>query len=419
MEILSVGKKIKRARIYKGYTLKELCGDKLSVSKLSCIENDKIQAEEEVLLYIAKKLGLDYDYLVQDIKKQITENIQECKKKADGYKYIEELNYNLEVAIECGYNDLAFEIIHSIFSWFVDKKNSKECHNYLTRYYELGTKIRDMRYLMFMDIGDFIYLNDEYVQALGYYETTLRYIQDNKIEDKDVYYSAMFKKANCLIFLNRIEEAFELISDMENGVDFVSDSYLRARALGIVGIVKYKQTKAIEETYPFILQGIEIAEKEPEKFATIVYCYMSLFHKVGCNELALIYCNKILEIESQLNHEQKISYIIFVLEVFMKNEMYNDILNICNSHIDQVIAADNNIFTEKMYYFKAKALEKCGEYRSAEIYYNLSLDILSKTGSKHDICHRYFEIGNMYYEMKNTVDAIKYLNFSMNIKDGL
>ncbi|SHH93152.1 hypothetical protein [Clostridium intestinale] len=44
MEILSTGEKIKRARIYKGITLKELCGDKISISKMSCIENEKIKA---------------------------------------------------------------------------------------------------------------------------------------------------------------------------------------------------------------------------------------------------------------------------------------------------------------------------------------------------------------------------------------
>ena len=33
MEILSTGEKIKRSRIYKGITLKELCGNKISISK--------------------------------------------------------------------------------------------------------------------------------------------------------------------------------------------------------------------------------------------------------------------------------------------------------------------------------------------------------------------------------------------------
>ncbi|WP_243276500.1 helix-turn-helix domain-containing protein [Clostridium saudiense] len=53
MEILSTGEKIKRARVYKGITLKELCRDRISISKMSCIENGKIKADEESLKYIA------------------------------------------------------------------------------------------------------------------------------------------------------------------------------------------------------------------------------------------------------------------------------------------------------------------------------------------------------------------------------
>ena len=49
MEILSTGQKIKRARIYKGITLKELCKDKISISKMSCIENGKVKADSETI----------------------------------------------------------------------------------------------------------------------------------------------------------------------------------------------------------------------------------------------------------------------------------------------------------------------------------------------------------------------------------
>ncbi|MGL5084459.1 MAG: transcriptional regulator, partial [Clostridium sp.] len=58
MEILSTGEKIKRARVYQGITLKELCGEKISISKMSCIENSKIKADENILKYIAKKLSV-------------------------------------------------------------------------------------------------------------------------------------------------------------------------------------------------------------------------------------------------------------------------------------------------------------------------------------------------------------------------
>ena len=76
MEILSTGEKIKRARIYKGITLKELCGEEISISKMSCIENGKIKADDECLKYISDKLQIDYSYLVQDVYEQIKENIK-------------------------------------------------------------------------------------------------------------------------------------------------------------------------------------------------------------------------------------------------------------------------------------------------------------------------------------------------------
>ena len=63
MEILSTGEKIKRARVYNGITLKELCGDKISISKMSCIENGKVKPDEDILRYIADIIKLDYDYL--------------------------------------------------------------------------------------------------------------------------------------------------------------------------------------------------------------------------------------------------------------------------------------------------------------------------------------------------------------------
>ena len=75
MEILSTGEKIKRARVYKGITLKELCRDRISISKMSCIENGKIKADEESLKYIAEKLQIDYNYLTKDVYEQIKSNI--------------------------------------------------------------------------------------------------------------------------------------------------------------------------------------------------------------------------------------------------------------------------------------------------------------------------------------------------------
>lgn len=92
MEVLATGEKIKRARVYKGLTLKEMCGEGLSISKLSCIENNKIKAEPEVLQYISKKLDIDYAYLIESTKTQLERNLKTLKNRKSVEDYEEVFN---------------------------------------------------------------------------------------------------------------------------------------------------------------------------------------------------------------------------------------------------------------------------------------------------------------------------------------
>ena len=111
MEILSTGEKIKRSRIYKGITLKELCGDKISISKMSCIENGKVKADSEIIKYVADKIGVDFDYLIQDVYEQILNNLNLIKKSTKkNLIYEDNIRHNLEYAIEYEYYDLAFDL---------------------------------------------------------------------------------------------------------------------------------------------------------------------------------------------------------------------------------------------------------------------------------------------------------------------
>ena len=124
MEILSTGEKIKRARVYNGITLKELCGDKISISKMSCIENGKVKPDEDILRYIADIIKLDYDYLEKDVYEQINENIEFFENNTDIYSDIEkDIKLNLDYAINYEYYELAFKLIHKLFNYYLNQKN--------------------------------------------------------------------------------------------------------------------------------------------------------------------------------------------------------------------------------------------------------------------------------------------------------
>lgn len=142
MEILSTGEKIKRARVYQGITLKELCGDKVSISKMSCIENGKIKADKDILEYISNKLKIDYDYLVRDVEEQIVSNLELIRNNSIPEDEIDDvINHNLNYALEYSYDDLAFELMHILFNFYVERNKVENIQIIISQYYDLYQKI--------------------------------------------------------------------------------------------------------------------------------------------------------------------------------------------------------------------------------------------------------------------------------------
>ena len=163
MEILSTGEKIKRARVYNGITLKELCRDRISISKMSCIENGKIKADEESLKYIAEKLQIDYNYLTQDVYEQIKSNIENIKTNNYSLEKLDKMiGYNLEYSCKHNYNDLALELIHILFEVYIQNNKLEKIQLIISKYYELYQGSKDNEEII-------IYYNDINFHSVSFY----------------------------------------------------------------------------------------------------------------------------------------------------------------------------------------------------------------------------------------------------------
>ncbi|HEY5524010.1 MAG TPA: tetratricopeptide repeat protein, partial [Clostridium sp.] len=69
-------------------------------------------------------------------------------------------------------------------------------------------------------------------------------------------------------------------------------------------------------------------------------------------------------------------------------------------------------------YFKGSILQKQGKHSEAEMYMNLSLDSLFKFGTTEQRNERYLDMANMYYNLGDVKDSIKYFSLAMN-KDNV
>jgi transcriptional regulator with XRE-family HTH domain len=71
MEILTLGKKIRKKRKSLHLTLKDVAGDNITPAQLSYVESDKCKPSDNLLKYICEKIDLDMDYALESEAEQV------------------------------------------------------------------------------------------------------------------------------------------------------------------------------------------------------------------------------------------------------------------------------------------------------------------------------------------------------------
>src|SRR5690606_9767349 len=81
----SLGERIRKLRKEKGLTLQALAGAELSKGMLSLIENNKANPSMESLAYIAERLGVDRNELLEEVPtaelRELLEEVEDLYKK--------------------------------------------------------------------------------------------------------------------------------------------------------------------------------------------------------------------------------------------------------------------------------------------------------------------------------------------------
>jgi transcriptional regulator with XRE-family HTH domain len=414
LEILSTGEKIKRARIYKGYTLKEICGDKLSVSKMSCIENDKIEAEDWILDIISKKLNLDKDYLNQGIREQVAQGISYLENEKNSTDLEQNILYNLSFAEKYEYFDLCIKLIHMMFSHFLNIREYQKLQTLTSRYYDYCQKSHDdENYLLYnMDMAKFLYTTREFSQAATYYNNIKKLAKE--MDKYNILARATYNEAACFIMLDNHEHAYEVAIRLEELVDYLEGDISKAEVYQMLAILSLSKDKGKFEEYEqksYKLYGLNIEYK-----ALAIYNYASTLFDVNLKDKALDYINHSLSLYPKNNIEKLVRFMLLAVEELFHNNILNAAQNICDDALNYAISLNDATFIEKAYYLKSRILQRQNNSISAEMYMNLSLDSLLKFGSKQDIYKRYMEMGYMYYKLSQVTESIKYFNLALSVE---
>lgn len=417
MEILSTGEKIKRARVYQGITLKELCGNKVSISKMSCIENGKIKADKDILEYIADKLSLDYSYLVKDVEEQINANLELIRSNNVSESDISDvIEHNLNYALEYSYNGLAFELIHLLFNYYVKENKIENIQLIVSQYYDLyqknNTKENTITY--YFDMATFFYRIKEYNEAINYYSRARDLIKDDGDFDKVKYAYTCYREGKCYEKLGSIEDSYKVLEEAMLFIDFINDELDKG-----------------DIYHSFANACIKLKKNDTEKYMELSYKYkkdnpMIVAISKGKNGESYFYVNErekaikeILEGIESFPIDDKKKYVRFLnksINTLYENEEYDIAYDITDKALNLAIDTDDILLIEQAYYLKGMILQKKGLYVEAEMYMNLSLDSLFKFANKEKRYERYLDMAEMYYKLGEIKDSLKYFTLAMKLE---
>ncbi|GAB6169400.1 helix-turn-helix transcriptional regulator [Clostridium carnis] len=420
MEILSTGEKIKRARVYQGVTLKALCGDKISISKMSCIENGKIKADKDILEYISSKLGIDYNYLVRDVHEQILSNLESIRNNSISKDEMDKIiKHNLNYALEYSYDNLAFELIHRLFKFYVDNNKVENIQLIISQYYDLYQKNNNEENTItyYIDMATFFYRIGEYNEAVNYYSRTKNLINKKTDEEKTTYAYICYKEGKCYEKLNNLEKAFKSLKEAIDYIDYIINNCDKGDVYHCFATVNIRLRKPEAEAY--IEKAYEYQKDNEMSLAISKGKNGECYFYVGDIEKGI---KEIMEGVKLFPPTDKARYVKFLnqcIRTLYDNKEYDFAYEITDTALNYAIDTNDIVLIEEAYYFKGMILQRKGMYREAEMYMNLSLDSLFKFANKEKRYERYLDMADMYYKLGETKDSLKYFILAMKMEKSI
>lgn len=420
MEILSTGEKIKRSRVYKGITLKELCGNKISISKMSCIENGKIKADEEIIKYIADKLQVDYSYLVQDVYEQIKSNIKEIKSCTYSFKKLEDIiNYNLEYACEYKFNDLSLELTHILFRLYIDNNKIENIQFLISKYYDLHqeSKSNEEVIIYYNDMAMFFMKTAEYHEAISYLSRIRHMFDIDNTLDKTSYIYTCFYEGVCYKNIKEIEKAYESLKRILEYVDLFNNDKDKGdfyHEFAILNILLYKI-----ESEKYLNLALRYKKDDPKELSKFKGKNGKVYFEVDEPIMAIKAIRDAIENYPRNDKKGCGEFLVNSIQTLYNNKEYEEAFKYTDEALDLAIDIDDARLIEKAYYFKGMIHQKKKEFRQAEMYMNLSTDFLFRSANNEERYKRYTELAELYYNLGELKESIKYFTLAISIEKKL
>lgn len=420
MDFLSTGEKIKRARIYKGLTLKQLCKEDISISRMSCIENGKVKADRWVLELVANRLELNLEYLLCDDITELNNLIKKYSHKSRlEENEAEEIKEYLEYSMNKEYDEISSELMHILFRNYTNLRNFKKAKELLSDYSTIYENNKNSKKKYYEDLALYFMVRKKFEDAITHYNMLLDLLLKEGIENnKKSYIRNVVCLSICYYILGDIYNSKKFLDKVFSINRISLDDELLGEVLGLLSIIALKEgnEKEFKDNFDKYNKKANYKSYNFKRInSLIIDSFLSLERFEDAKKLAK-------DSIENIDKNDKIAYIemlLFIIEVYNKNKCIEKVREYCELSLELSINENNMFFIERSYYFKGELSKSEKNDMQWEMYMNLATDLLLKFGSYEEKKIRYLEMADLYHYLDDTNEALKYLSFSIKEMDKL
>lgn len=405
MKILSLGEKIKKLRKDQNMTLKELAGDRITAAQISHIERDKSHTSHELLEYLADKLGVSVDYLLET-------------KEMQSKKITDNLILKSEIYIKCDELEEAEEQINEIINICKEYRlteNYGKCNNLLAEiyskredyssaiyhyekalYYFIKNEDKENIYNCYVSIGDIYTLDKIYNGALTHYMFAKEMLEESNIEDGDIYKELYSKISESYMNLKQPQKALEFIEKIDriDNKDNIKEevNILVMKAKSLLSVEKYVESKECFN------KALEIIEKEENKnrLAQVYLTMSNIYLEIGDLDKHLEYSQKVYDLTKRDENKYMMESLFNMIESYVKKDDYEMAQKYCKLALVSSIKNKDKYYEYKSLKFYSDMYKNQDEIEIAIDYLNKCVKIANNLEDNKILANLYIELGKLY-----------------------
>lgn len=390
---MSLGKIIKKIRLGKGLSQKQLAGQEMTREYISLIENGHAIPSEEILRIISKRLDKPIEFFlgensIEDDNIDIYDAIlDKSKEHLFTGNYQKAINMATHVLKMTHHNTIiadAYLLIISCYNQLTNYELALE-HSQISKEIVIQSKNNQRIVKYFLECGMAAFNLELFNLALNSYEKAVNYSGQLKILQNDRIRALMFL-GTTYIRLGNIPSALEYYLKAEKEARVSGDDKLYGEVAMGLGKVYFQSNCELNKSIQWTEKSVELLKRNDNtQYVMALHNLAVIILKAGRKEEALRIlheCARFYEVHD-LPHKKASVY-----EEFIKINLYNQKLENaekdCKVAIDLLEKKDDGLLRAKLYRLIGVIKNQKEDWDDSYYFLRMSYDLLKRLGSSNE-----------------------------------